>query len=137
MAGIVKTELLHLVPKLTELQLLEITDGLKLKLSKPKKERKEALQNLLVRHITSEEVEDSDDEGFALYTTLLAQFKELVAEDEEEKFPERLTTIAKDFSISKPRTDSLPDWVRELNCELNHFSVYCFTIVSDMMNAGL
>ena len=87
MAGIVKTELLHLVPKLTELQLLEITDGLKLKLSKPKKERKEALQNLLVRHITSEEVEDSDDEGFALYTTLLAQIKELVAEDEEEKFP--------------------------------------------------
>ena len=92
MAGIVKTELLHLVPKLTELQLLEITDGLKLKLSKPKKERKEALQNLLVRHITSEEVEDSDDEGFALYTTLLAQFKELVAEDEEEKFPENPVT---------------------------------------------
>ena len=63
------------MPKLTELQLLEITDGLSLKLSKKKKERKEALQNLLVRHITSEEVEDSDDEGLALYTKLLAQVK--------------------------------------------------------------
>ena len=92
MAGVVKTELLNLVPKLTELQLLEITDGLSLKLSKKKKERKEALQNLLVRHITSEEFEDSDDEGLALYTKLLAQVKELVAEDEEEKFPKNPVT---------------------------------------------
>ena len=68
MAGVARKELLHLVPKLTELQLVEVTAGLDLKLAKPKKDRKEALQNLLVRHISSEEVEDSGDEGLALYT---------------------------------------------------------------------
>ena len=98
MAGVGKIELLHLVPKLSELQLLEITDGLNLKLTKKKKERKEALQNLLVRHITSEEVEDSEDEGLELYNTLLAQVKELVAEDEEEKFPKGpVTKLEEDF----------------------------------------
>ena len=85
MAGVARKELLHLVPKLTELQLVEVTAGLDLKLAKPKKDRKEALQNLLVRHISSEEVEDSGDEGLALYTQLLAQLKDLIQEDEEEK----------------------------------------------------
>ena len=85
MAEVAKKELLQLVPKLTELQLLEVTDGLGLKLSKTKKDRKVALHNLLVRHITSEEVEDSDDEGLALFNKLVTQLKELIEEDEDEK----------------------------------------------------
>ena len=84
MAEVAKKELLQLVPKLTELQLLEVTNGLGLKLSKSKKDRKVALHNLLVRHITSEDVEDSDDEGLALFNQLLTQVKELIEEDEEE-----------------------------------------------------
>ena len=84
MAEVAKKELLLLVPKLTELQLLEVTDGLGLKLTKTKKDRKVALHNLLVRHITSEDVEDSDDEGLALFNQLLTQLKELIEEDEDE-----------------------------------------------------
>ena len=63
MAAEAKSEVLKLIPKLSELQLLDVTTEMKLKLSnKPRKDRKTALYNLLVRHITSEEIEDLEDE---------------------------------------------------------------------------
>ena len=68
MAEAAKSEVLQLVPKLAELQLLEITDNLSLKLTdKPKSDRKKALRNLLKRHLESSELEDSDDEGLAVF----------------------------------------------------------------------
>ena len=85
MAEAAKEEVLRLVPKLTELQLLEVTAGIDLKLTKNKEDRKSALQNLLIRHVSSEEVEEQDDEGLALFTKLSTQMQELVQEDEEEK----------------------------------------------------
>ena len=73
MAEAAKSEVLQLVPKLSELQLLEITDNLSLKLTdKPKSDRKKALRNLLKRHIESSELEDSEDEGLAVFQKLLS-----------------------------------------------------------------
>ena len=85
MAEATREEVMRLVPKLSELQLLEITAGLNLKLTKTKKDRKSALQNLLVRHISSEEVEEQADEGLALFQKLVTDMQELIQEDEEEK----------------------------------------------------
>ena len=85
MAEAAKEEVLLLVPRLTELQLLEVTAGIDLKLTKTKKDRKAALQNLLIRHISSEEVEEQEDEGLALFRDLASQMRELIEEDEEEK----------------------------------------------------
>ena len=85
MAEAAREEVLRLLPKLTELQLLEITTGLSLTLSKSKKDRKTALQNLLIRHVSSEEVEESEDEGLAMFLKLTSDMEELIAEDEEEK----------------------------------------------------
>ena len=61
MADAARENVLRLVPKLSELQLLEITAGLGLTLDKDKvkKDRKTALKNLFVRYLASEEVEDS------------------------------------------------------------------------------
>ena len=85
MAEAAKTEVLQLVPKMSELQLLEITDALGLKLSdKPKSDRKKALRNLLKRHVESSELEDSDDEGLAVFEKLVADMKELIKEDDNE-----------------------------------------------------
>ena len=85
MAEAAKTEVLQLVPKLSELQLLEITDALGLKLSdKPKSDRKKALRNLLKRYVESSELEDSDDEGLAVFVKLVADMKELIKEDDNE-----------------------------------------------------
>ena len=85
MAEAAKEEVLLLVPRLTELQLLEVTAGIDLKLTKTKKDRKAALQNLLIRHISSEEVEEQEDEGLALFRAVATQMRELIEEDEEEK----------------------------------------------------
>ena len=83
MADAAKEEVMQLVHKLSELQLLEVCDTEDLKLSSTKKftNRKSALRNLLIRHISSEEVEDAGDEGLALFTKLAAQMRDLVQED--------------------------------------------------------
>ena len=53
MAAEAKSEVLELIKKLSELELLDVATKLELKLSaKPKKDRKTALYNLLVRSIT-------------------------------------------------------------------------------------
>ena len=67
MAAVTKEEMLQYVPKLSELQLQEICDSEGLQLTKSKRDRKSALRNLLTRYVTSEEVEDCEDEGLALF----------------------------------------------------------------------
>ena len=54
MAEAAKAEVLQLLPMLSELQLLEVCDGLGLKLDKAKKDRKMGFQNLLMRQLASE-----------------------------------------------------------------------------------
>ena len=85
MADLAKSEVQKLIPKLSELQLLELCDGLGLKLKKAKDDRKKALKYLLERYLSSEEVEDSDDEGLAIYLKLAADMKDLLQADEEEE----------------------------------------------------
>ena len=84
MAKVVKNELLQLVPKLSELHLLDLCESENLQLTKTKKDRKSALGNLLIRHVTSEEVEDTDDEGLAVFQRLLDQMKDMLKDDDDE-----------------------------------------------------
>ena len=84
MAEVAKNNVLHMVAKLSELQLLEVCDAEGLKLSKTKKDRKTAMRNMLTRHISSEEVEESPDEGLALFEKLSAQMRDMLSEDTEE-----------------------------------------------------
>ena len=84
MASVAKEEVLRLIPKMSELQLLEICDNEGLQLTKIKKDRKSALGNMLRRHVLSEEVEDLDDEGLALFVKLSTLMKDLIGEDREE-----------------------------------------------------
>ena len=84
MADLAKSEVQKLIPKLSELQLLEVCDGLGLKLTKAKDDRKKALRYLLERYLSSEEVEDSNDEGLAIYTKLATDLKDLIQADEED-----------------------------------------------------
>ena len=96
MAEAAKSEVLQLVPKLSELQLLEITDNLSLKLTdKPKSDRKKALRNLLKRHIESSELEDSEDEGLAVFQKLLTDIKELIKDEVDEDDKGKVVTEAK------------------------------------------
>ena len=67
MAEVAKENVLQLVARLSELQLLEVCDSEDLKLTKTKKDRKSALKNLLIRYISSEDVEDATDDGLALF----------------------------------------------------------------------
>jgi hypothetical protein len=85
MAKVAKDDVLQLVPKLSELQLLEVCDSENLKLTKTKKDRKSALGNLLIRHVSSEDVEDAEDEGLSLFQKLSTQMRELINEDDEEE----------------------------------------------------
>ena len=84
MAEVAKENVLQLVARLSELQLLEVCDSENLKLTKTKKDRKSALKNLLIRHISSEDVKESADDGKALFEKLSTQMRELLNEDEEE-----------------------------------------------------
>ena len=84
MADLAKDEVQRLIPKLSELQLLEVCDGLGLKLSKPKDDRKKALKFLLERYLSSEDVEESSDGGLAIYQKLATDLKDLIKADDEE-----------------------------------------------------
>jgi hypothetical protein len=108
MVDVAKEEVLRLIPKLSELQLLEVCNNEGLKLTKSKKDRKSALQNLLVRHVSSEELEDSEDEGLALFTSLSILIKDLVANDDVED----------DDDDSKKLDDLVPEHEKEARRQL-------------------
>jgi hypothetical protein len=84
MAKVARDDVLQLVPKLSELQLLEVCDSENLKLTKTKKDRKSALGNLLIRYVSSEDIEESEDEGLAVFQKLSTQMRELISEDDDE-----------------------------------------------------
>ena len=79
MAEALKQEALGLVQQLTELQLLEVCAGLDLKYNEGKADRKKAMKSCLNRYLVSEELEDSADEGVAVFEKLIAEMKALVA----------------------------------------------------------
>ena len=79
-----KRLVLDLVDKLSELQLLDVCDAENLKLTKSKKDRKSALKNLVTRYISSEELEDEDDAGLAVFQRMSAQMKDLLGMEDDE-----------------------------------------------------
>ena len=99
MAKVARDEVLQLVPKLSELQLLEVCDSENLKLTKTKKDRKSALGNLLIRYVSSEDVEESEDEGLAVFQKLSTQMRELISEDDEDEDAARQEQIEKEKQL--------------------------------------
>ena len=69
----VKDLTLNLIKDLDIAQLLQVAESLQLEVKEEKKSRKEAIQNVILRHLSSENVEDSADEGLALYKQVSEQ----------------------------------------------------------------
>ena len=65
--GEVKALTLGLIKELNETQLVTIAESLSLTVKEEKKSKLEAMRNLIHRHLTSEDIEDSPDEGLDLY----------------------------------------------------------------------
>ena len=101
MAEALKEEALRLVQQLTELQLLEVCAGLALKHNEGKTDRKKALKSCLNRYLVSEELEDSADEGVAVFEKLIAEMKALVEEsledDEKQKLGKLVDSLKPDL----------------------------------------
>ena len=57
----VKDLTLNLIKDLNEAQMLEVIESLELTVKEEKKSNKEAVRNVLIRHLTSEDIEDSPD----------------------------------------------------------------------------
>ena len=91
-AAAVKSEVMKLIPELSESQLFDVCTGLNLKLSsKPKKDKKSALYNLLSRYITSEEIEDEEEsEQLAIFEKLRDNVQDLLLPDLDEKDDEEM-----------------------------------------------
>ena len=81
--GNVKQEAIQLVGKLSELQLLEISSGFKLTAKEGKTDRKKALHSVIVRYLASEELEESDDEGLAVYQQLISNIGAMLADEQQ------------------------------------------------------
>ena len=95
MAEVAKEEAMKLVKRLSELQLLEVCAGLNLKPKDGKTDRKKALKNCLVRYLESEELEDSADEGLAVFEKVASDMRALIEEDLEEEEKSKLKDLKK------------------------------------------
>ncbi len=70
---VAREEVLEMLPSLTEQDLEEVTTGLELEIKESKggkASKKSILLNLLRRHITSEEVENQEDQGMEMFSKL-------------------------------------------------------------------
>ena len=71
---------LELLPKLNEEELAEVAEGLSLQIKEPKSggksSRKSILLNTLRRHVTSEELEDEDDQGLQVLGQMYTHLEE-------------------------------------------------------------
>ena len=66
----VRKNVLDMVDQLDEVQLMQVVTSLTLTIKDSKKTRKEALRNAIRRHLSSEDLEDSADEGLAVFEKL-------------------------------------------------------------------
>jgi hypothetical protein len=78
----VKDKVLGMVNQLDEIQLMQVVTSLTLTVKESKKNRKQALQNTILRHLSSEELEDSADEGLAVFQKLDGDLTEMLAENQ-------------------------------------------------------
>ena len=89
MAEILKSQVVYYLNKLTEEQLVQVCGNHSLVVREGKKSRRTALKNAVVRYLSSEDVEDSEDEGFALFTTIQEELKKLLGESDDVKDEEQ------------------------------------------------
>ena len=81
----VKDLTLNLIKDLDGSQLLQVAESLQLEVKDEKKSRKEAIQNVILRHLSSEDVEDSADEGLALYKQVSEQVSGILDKQYQEQ----------------------------------------------------
>ena len=74
----VKDLTLNLIKDLNEAQMLEVIESLELTVKEEKKSNKEAVRNVLIRHLTSEDIEDSPDGGLDVYKKVAEQVSEIL-----------------------------------------------------------
>ena len=74
----VRKNVLDMVDQLDEVQLMQVVTSLTLTIKDSKKTRKEALRNAIRRHLSSEDLEDSADEGLAVFEKLKEELSEIL-----------------------------------------------------------
>ena len=62
-------------------QVGEICTTLELTIPESKKNNKRAMVNAVLRYLSSEEVEDAEDEGLEIFQNMLRQLKEMLGDD--------------------------------------------------------
>ena len=83
MADLEKEEVLMRLRKITPEQLEEICRILQVTVKDTKKNKQKATMNAVQRHLASEEIEDSEDEGLVIFQQLNEQLKKMLGEDKK------------------------------------------------------
>ena len=83
MADIEKEDVLARLKRISLEQLEEICETLQLTVSDQKKCKKKAMMNAVQRHLASETIEDSEDEGLQVFQRLNEQLKNMLGEEEK------------------------------------------------------
>ena len=110
----VKQSVLGMLQRLDEIQLLQVATSLSLTVKETKKNRKQAILNMILRHFSSEEIEDSQDEGLAVFTAMEEELKNLLEDDLDADEKQKLDLLkqalaelnAKDKGASAAQTSS-------------------------------
>ncbi len=81
MAEMLKAKVLFELQSLTEEQLEQICGTQNVTITGGKKSKIVALRNAMIRYLSSEEVEDSEDEGFALFNAVHEEVEKLIKQN--------------------------------------------------------
>ena len=79
-----KKKVLGMVNQLNEIQLIRVATSLTLTVKESKKLRKDAILNTILRYLASEELEDSADEGLAVFQKLDGELVAILAEGSDQ-----------------------------------------------------
>ena len=97
------SEKLQLVKDVRDLQ--ELCNGLNVVIPLPKQGKVSAVRGLLLRHLTSKEIEELNDEGLAVYQDVLQQVEaKLAAKDAEERAAEEKAAEEKAAAVKPDDT---------------------------------
>ena len=92
---VAREEVLHMLPELSELQLDQVVTGLTLTVKevKGKGSRKSVLLNTIRRYITSEEVDDQEDQGLAMLGKLHDELEQKLSTTKKDKEADEVETV--------------------------------------------
>ena len=79
----VKEKVEGMIKQLDELQLMQVVTALGLTIKDTKKSRKEAMRNVVKRYLSSEDLEESEDEGLAVFMKLEGELQAILADSLE------------------------------------------------------